>query len=77
MDNNDINQSSRQGVTLNEMWELSRMSYMGAAKQSQLQNAEEIEEFGISMNEKKPPFLKGNTTKAGITLSPVKLIKNP
>jgi ATP-dependent RNA helicase DHX8/PRP22 len=29
------------------------------------------------MNEREPPFLRGQTTKAGINLSPVRVIKNP
>ena len=29
------------------------------------------------MNDREPPFLRGQTTKAGINLSPVRVIKNP
>lgn len=29
------------------------------------------------MNDKEPPFLRGQTTKAGINLSPVRVVKNP
>lgn len=38
---------------------------------------EEIEEINIEMNDKEPPFLRGQTTKAGINLSPVRVVKNP
>lgn len=29
------------------------------------------------MNDRQPPFLTGQTTKAGINLSPVRIVKNP
>lgn len=29
------------------------------------------------MNDREPPFLRGQTTKAGINLSPVRVVKNP
>jgi ATP-dependent RNA helicase DHX8/PRP22 len=29
------------------------------------------------MNDREPPFLRGQTTKAGVNLSPVRVIKNP
>jgi ATP-dependent RNA helicase DHX8/PRP22 len=31
----------------------------------------------IELNEAEAPFLRGQTTKAGINLSPVKMVKNP
>lgn len=38
---------------------------------------EEIEDINIEVNEREPPFLTGQTTKTGINLSPVRVIKNP
>ena len=29
------------------------------------------------MNDKEPPFLRGQTTKAGVNLSPIRIVKNP
>lgn len=34
-------------------------------------------EMDIELNDKEAPFLRGQTGKAGIQLSPVKIIKNP
>lgn len=38
---------------------------------------DDIEEVNIRIDDKEPPFLKGQTTKAGINLSPVRIVKNP
>ena len=38
---------------------------------------QDIEEVNIQIDDKEPPFLKGQTTKAGINLSPVRIVKNP
>jgi ATP-dependent RNA helicase DHX8/PRP22 len=38
---------------------------------------EDIEEVNIEVDDREPPFLKGQTTKAGINLSPVRIVKNP
>ena len=38
---------------------------------------EHREEFEVDMNEVEPAFLKGCTTRAGIELSPVRVVKNP
>ena len=60
-----------------QMWEISRMSYMGGVVKSKPVVREDIEEVVVEMNDKQPPFLRGQTTKAGINLSPVRIIKNP
>jgi ATP-dependent RNA helicase DHX8/PRP22 len=31
----------------------------------------------IELNEKEPPFLKGQTSKGGMNLSPIRVVKNP
>lgn len=56
---------------------MSRMSYMPGVVKSRGVIHEEIEEINIEMNDKEPPFLRGQTTKAGINLSPVRVVKNP
>lgn len=54
------------------------MNYMGAhGKKSKIHVDEDIHEITIEVNDKEPPFLTGQTTKTGINLSPVRVIKNP
>lgn len=38
---------------------------------------EQDEEFEIDINEDEPPFLSGQSSKSGIEMSPVKIVKNP
>lgn len=35
------------------------------------------EDLEIDMNDNEPPFLRGQTTKAGVNLSPIRVVKNP
>ena len=35
------------------------------------------EEFEIDLNDVEPEFLKGQTTKTGVEMSPIKIVKNP
>jgi len=35
------------------------------------------EEFEIDLNENEPGFLRGQTTKTGVEMSPIKIVKNP
>lgn len=35
------------------------------------------EEFEIDINDDEPEFLKGHSSKSGIELSPIKIVKNP
>ncbi|GMH39385.1 hypothetical protein BSKO_07283 [Bryopsis sp. KO-2023] len=35
------------------------------------------EEFEIDINEDEPPFLKGQSSKSGVEMSPIKIVKNP
>ncbi len=46
-------------------------------KKSRTNVNEEIEDINIEVNDREPPFLTGQTTKTGINLSPVRVIKNP
>ena len=63
--------------SFNDMWEMSRLNYMGAVRRPKRQMEEDIHEVNIEVNDKEPPFLTGQTTKTGINLSPVRVIKNP
>jgi len=62
------------------LWERSRLH---AAGFTQLDEDEEIEEVDneedreIELNDKEPMFLKGQTTRGGITLSPIRIVKAP
>lgn len=35
------------------------------------------EEFEIDINDQEPEFLKGQSTKSGVEVSPVKIVANP
>ncbi len=35
------------------------------------------EEFEIDLNEAEPAFLTGHSSKSGLELSPIKIVKNP
>lgn len=35
------------------------------------------EEFEIDLNDAEPQFLRGQTTKTGVEMSPIKIVKNP
>lgn len=50
---------------------------MGRKSKKPQKILEEIEDINIEVNEREPPFLTGQTTKTGINLSPVRVIKNP
>lgn len=64
--------------SFNDMWQLSRLGYMGGIVNKGKRNFnEDIEEINIEVNDRQPPFLTGQTTKTGINLSPVRVIKNP
>ncbi|PRW58375.1 putative pre-mRNA-splicing factor ATP-dependent RNA helicase [Chlorella sorokiniana] len=40
-------------------------------------DAEVEEEFEIDLNDAEPDFLRGQTTKTGVEMSPIKIVKNP
>lgn len=56
---------------------MNRLSYMGVKTKPRRAIHEDIQEVNIEMNDKEPSFLRGKTTKAGVNLSPVKVVKNP
>lgn len=47
---------------------------MDSESEGMVSDSEDLE---IDMNDYEPPFLKGQTTKAGINLSPIRVVKNP
>lgn len=51
---------------------------MGIVQKKHKKNInEDIQQINIQVNDREPPFLTGQTTKTGINLSPVRVIKNP
>ncbi len=65
-----------------ELWEESRLEYMGHARKTVQEDLDELvpddeNEMEIELNEKEAPFLAGQTSKGGVHLSPVRVIKNP
>lgn len=60
-----------------ELWELNRLKYMGGGAYNAPMVQQNVEETVVLMNDKEPPFLRGQTTKAGVNLSPVRIVKNP
>ena len=73
-----------------EIWELNQMknarafnySYEPNLKNQYLHNLNEEnssmeENIDVELKEEEPPFLKGQTSKAGINFSPVRIVKNP
>lgn len=64
------------------MWELSRLKYnshlqIANEKEFAVEEDSDCDEVAIEVSDKEPLFLKGQTTKTGIVLSPIKCIKNP
>eukprot|EP00931_Biecheleriopsis_adriatica_P102600 TRINITY_DN77546_c0_g1_i1.p1 TRINITY_DN77546_c0_g1~~TRINITY_DN77546_c0_g1_i1.p1 ORF type:complete len:1170 (+),score=304.74 TRINITY_DN77546_c0_g1_i1:115-3510(+) len=70
-----------------EMWEAQQLQASGVLEQHErldcdeekgLLNDSDIEEdYEIELQEKEPVFLRGQTTKAGVTLSPIQVVKEP
>ncbi len=68
-----------------DLWELSRLKYMGKTvplprdlqELEEVNLEEEIEEQEVELKEEEPTFLKGQTTRAGVNLSPIRIVKNP
>lgn len=36
-----------------------------------------VEEFEVDLNDEEPTFLKGHSSRSGIEMSPIKIVKNP
>ena len=70
-----------------EIWELNQMrnaraySYDPNLKIQYLNNLNDNssmdENIDVELKDEEPPFLKGQTSKAGINFSPVRIVKNP
>ncbi|KAI7836400.1 hypothetical protein COHA_009732 [Chlorella ohadii] len=73
-----------------EKWEISQLIKSGVLDPSEYPgwdeeeggalanvDAEVEEEFEIDLNDAEPDFLKGQTAKTGVEMSPVKIVKNP
>lgn len=75
--------------TSQERWEISQLIKSGVLDPSEYPDWDEDEglrapvddeieeEFEIDINEDEPLFLKGQSTKSGVELSPIKIVKNP
>ena len=78
-------------MTEAEKWELKQLGMSGVMSVQEhplydeegglgvLAAAEEDveEEFEIDLNDEEPEFLKGHSTKSGVEMSPIKIVKNP
>ena len=71
-----------------ELWEINQMKngkafdyvydpIMRLEVQNNLNNYSIDENIDIELKEEEPPFLKGQTAKAGINFSPIRIVKNP
>lgn len=71
-----------------DLWEYTRIkggNVLNLIDDENLKNVQNLaeeneldeEEPEIELNEEEPPFLQGQTTKAGLCLSPIKISKNP
>jgi len=70
-----------------EMWEAGQLRASGVLEQHERLDCDEEkglladsdieEDYEIELQEKEPVFLRGQTTKAGVTLSPIQVVKEP
>mmetsp|Transcript_33661 Transcript_33661/g.95228 ORF Transcript_33661/g.95228 Transcript_33661/m.95228 type:complete len:1172 (-) Transcript_33661:83-3598(-) len=81
---------SRKRLTSPERWEAKQLIASGVLKVEQYPTFDEEtgtgllnldleaeEEYEIDINEEEPLFLKGQSSKAGVEVSPIKIVKNP
>mmetsp|Transcript_31530 Transcript_31530/g.72863 ORF Transcript_31530/g.72863 Transcript_31530/m.72863 type:complete len:1102 (+) Transcript_31530:83-3388(+) len=88
-DNDSERKKLRQKKKLNEyeMWEAQQLQASGVIEQHERLDCDEEkglladsdieEDFEIELQEKEPVFLRGQTTKAGVRLSPIQVVKEP
>jgi ATP-dependent RNA helicase DHX8/PRP22 len=62
---------------LTDIVEGSKDQHSGAMDLDEVNPDKEMEDVEIELNEKEPHFLEGQTTKTGVNLSPIKVVKNP
>lgn len=78
----------RRPLTDNELWELKQLRASCVLTNEEMPDyepevgmqytgGEPVEEFEIDINEDEPPFLAGQSSKSGIEMSPIKIVKNP
>jgi len=80
----------RKRLTSPERWEATQLIASGVLKVDKYptfdeesglgllnQDLEAEEEYEIDINEEEPLFLKGQSSKAGVEVSPIKIVKNP
>lgn len=82
-----VNKAGKNRISSPDLWELTRLKGgnvlnlvedANISKLRQLDETEmEEETHEVELNEEAPPFLKGQTTKAGLCLSPIKITLNP
>jgi ATP-dependent RNA helicase DHX8/PRP22 len=76
----DAIDTSRKRMNSPELWELNQMKNGRVMPMEEIienQNQDAEEEVEIELREEEPPFLKGQTAKAGVHFSPIRLVKNP
>ncbi|CAK9036420.1 unnamed protein product [Durusdinium trenchii] len=88
-DNETERKKLRQKKKLNEyeMWEAQQLQASGVIEQHERLDCDEEkglladsdieEDYEIELQEKEPVFLRGQTTKAGVRLSPIQVVKEP
>eukprot|EP00930_Biecheleria_cincta_P012988 TRINITY_DN11806_c0_g1_i1.p1 TRINITY_DN11806_c0_g1~~TRINITY_DN11806_c0_g1_i1.p1 ORF type:complete len:1134 (+),score=256.93 TRINITY_DN11806_c0_g1_i1:114-3515(+) len=88
-DNETERNQLRQKKKLNEyeMWEAQQLQASGVLEQHERLDCDEDkglladsdidEDYEIELQEKEPVFLRGQTTKAGVSLSPIQVVKEP
>lgn len=83
-----IPRRKKQRLTETELWENRQLKAAGKyaamesspepEQESTLFEEDEVEEeYEIDMNEEEPAFLKGQSSKSGVEMSPIKIVKNP
>lgn len=70
-----------------DLWEFTRLQGAGVLNVIEDENIQRLQQnleteldeevADVELNDKEAPFLKGQTTKAGLCLSPIKISKNP
>jgi len=88
--NLETESKARKRLSSPELWELNQMRHGNALNIAQENNLNNINEdfidedddlgeenVEIELKEEEPPFLKGQTAKAGVHFSPIKIVKNP
>ena len=75
----EVDYTTKKRLNSPELWELNQMKNGKILPLEDIlnQNQDAEEEVEIELREEEPPFLKGQTAKAGVHFSPIRLVKNP